>query len=151
MAQNGAAATLLNCMFIDNINQPSTTGSSAVLAVASLNQDAELFRDTEVWLQGCTFTSSTPPSEPLLLADVRNEEEFKAVIYSDDPSQTVCTLAGVWEWEDNFAECVVRAPEVLTTPGDQFLTNSSTWFVQTQQVGYQSLEQASSLCACFQE
>ena len=151
LALNGGLATLVNCTFIDNIIEPSTSGASPVTALARLSHGDEVVRDTEVWLQGCTFTSSTPPSEPLLLADVRNEEEFKAVIYSDDPSQTVCTLAGVWEWEDNFAECVVRAPEVLTTPGDQFLTNSSTWFVQTQQVGYQSLEQASSLCACFQE
>ena len=97
--------------------------------MARQSSDDEVVRDTEVWLQGCTFTSSTPPSEPLLLVDVRNEEEFKAVIYSDDPSQTVCTLAGVWEEGADVPDCVVGAPEVLTTPGDKFLTNSSTWFV----------------------
>ena len=109
--------------------------------MARQSSDDEVVRDTEVWLQGCTFTSSTPPSEPLLLVDVRNEEEFKAVIYSDEPAQTVCTLTGSWEWEEDIPDCVVGAPEALGVPGDQFLINSSGWFTQTQMVRCQYLFQ----------
>ena len=141
LALNGGLATLVNCTFIDNIIEPSTSGASPVTALARLSHGDEVVRDTEVWLQGCTFTSSTPPSEPLLLVEVRNEEEFKAVIYSDEPAQTVCTLTGSWEWEEDIPDCVVGAPEALGVPGDQFLINSSGWFTQTQMVRCQYLFQ----------
>lgn len=124
--------SLVGCSFERNTLFPSDIGSSVIEADA--NDPAE--RDTEVRLEGCTFSNNTPSTLPILLADNRAEDFVEGVFYSDSTFPSVCAYEGP-VWPSPPPPCVTTSPkqlELADTVG--FLNTSNAWLLKVHEVIY---------------
>lgn len=124
----GSLVALKSCDFLFNTILPFDKGS-AVIQVDSYD---DAFRDTAVRLEDCTF-NITSSETPVLLLDNREDEVQEAVIYSDSSFPPVCIYEGKNQSSAPPA-CIMAQPSPLSQADDVFISPSSDWLVQVQQV-----------------
>lgn len=144
--------SLVNCSFEDNTVMPHEMGTSAVIYAGIHTFYGR--GDASVRLEGCTFSGNMPSSLPVLVADNRAadwegispvsaevgdasggeiEDTYKAVFYSDAPSPSVCAYEGHDRYSTS-PPCESSTPLALSAAGGTFLSRSSPWLVQQQEV-----------------
>ena len=122
---------LVQCTFAGNTLFPSALGSSVIEASLDF---ASTDPSPQVRLQGCTFSNNTPPTLLTLLADNRKPNGLVgAVFYSDNVSPPICSYEGDNAYSE-VQQCCTSSALPLEQAGDGFLTASSAWFLEVQEV-----------------
>ena len=127
--------SLVQCTFT---GMHPTSSASAVIEAAYQNS-RNVVVDQKVRLENCTFSNNTLSMLPTLLANNKGSQPppqasiDAAVFYSDSASPSVCA---VYEGDDRSTPlpCVNRSLLPLEEAGDGFLTASSEWFLEVQEV-----------------
>lgn len=121
----------MQCIFSGNTLSQNSHGA-AIIEASARNGTAQ------VKLEGCKFSGNTPSTLPTLLADNRGADAAAPAFFSDSPSPSVCEYIGD-DWDSMPPTCdtsMTYSPwplgDAIVTGG--FLTASSAWFMQVQQV-----------------
>lgn len=129
--------SLVDCTFENNTNIllsfPTDNAAAVITADAVAGGDDVIVDvDAQVRLEGCTFSSNSPSTLPILVADNRETDTAKGVFYGDFTSPSVCTYEGP---VDSFPppQCEVSKPKALAQ-GSGFLTASNVWLLAVQKV-----------------
>lgn len=88
----------------------------------------------QVRLQECQFTANTPATKPVLLADNKDADLYKATFYSDAKTPLVCSLDATGTTSVAGLQCNSSSPETLAAAGDRFLSASDAWMETVQAV-----------------
>jgi hypothetical protein len=137
----GGTLSLVGCSFEGNTIFHRDWGAAVIEAQAGVN-----YGDTEVRLEGCTFSDNVVSTTlPTLLADNRASEYTSSVFYSDSATPSVCTYEGP-DQTDPPPPCENSKPRPLSMASDRFLTASNAWFLEVQQV----LPLHHACCTCMQ-
>lgn len=98
-AVGGANVSMVNCTLASN-NMTSEDIGRVISASARGSETDDISRDTEVRLEGCTFTGNTVDSGAVLVAESSLQQQ--AVFYSDSPDMGVCMLQddSHFDWDE---------------------------------------------------
>lgn len=124
----GASVSLVRCTFLDNKLFHSNFGAAIIQADGD-----DRYGNSNVRLEGCTFSGNTPETLPALLADNRDDEVSTGMFYSDSPTPQIC----VYEGPDDASvppPCATSSPGGLGAAGDVFLQGTHQWLQQVKQV-----------------
>jgi hypothetical protein len=108
---------MVNCSVTGNNIYGSPYGAAVIQANAKLEADG----NSEVRLEGCTFSDNTPPTLPTLLADNRNGGRNRGIVHSDNSAQIVCIYEGKKQ-NQPVPPCLNEPPRSLELAGERFLT-----------------------------
>lgn len=152
---SGSTLSMVNCIIANNtISQRDDDGAgdytdAVIQAEAYIGHRDDTTSgqrpDTEVRLEGCTFSGNNPATLPTLLthdsgytdSEGTDDGQFLAVFYGDSSSPSVCDFPE-GTLHDHEMPCNESRPRPLSEAGDTFLTASNPWLLQTQQVGHLS-------------
>lgn len=126
--------SFVQCTFEDNTLYTSGLGAAVIQADID-----EVGGNTEVRLEGCTFSGNAPTWSasneiPELLADNRGHATAQGVFCSDASAPSVCTYVGSEE-KSPVPPCENSSAKALAEDGGgYFLSASSEFFLEVQQV-----------------
>lgn len=116
------------------IDTGTSDNDALVLADAGDDEDTPATSpDTQIRMEGCTISGNTKTSRPTLLADNRGVEYAQGSFFSDTATPQVCAYTGA---EGAATKCTMSTPQPLSAAGNRFLTASSAWLVDTQEVRF---------------